>query len=109
MPRPWSIEWAGQLDELEIESEVLSSNPLGDPSRRPLWVYLPPAYGESERRYPSIYAIQGMTGQLDMWRNRFPFRRNFPELLDELFADEQAPQAIVVFVDCWTSYGGSQF
>jgi len=109
MTRPWSIEWAGRMDELEIESEVLRSNPLGDPFRRPLWVYVPPEYGESERRYPSIYVIQGMTGQLDMWRNRVPFRPNFPELVDELFADESVPQAIVVFVDCWTSYGGSQF
>jgi Putative esterase len=109
VPHPWSIEWAGRLDELELESEALRGNPLGDPHRRPVWVYVPPEYGESERRYPSIYVIQGMTGQVDMWRNRTPFRRNFPELTDALFADGDAPPAIVAFVDCWTSYGGSQF
>src|SRR5204862_272074 len=48
--------------------------------------------------------LQGLTGQLDMWWNRTAFRRNFPELLDEL-----APQCVVVFVDAWTSLGGSQF
>jgi Putative esterase len=106
---PWSIEWAGKLDELVIESEALRGNPLGDPHRRPLWVYCPPDYEESERRYPSIYAIQGMTGQIDMWRNRVPYRRNFPELLDQLFAEADVHPAIVVFVDCWTTYGGSQF
>jgi len=109
VPGPWSIEWAGRLDELAVESDVLRDNPLGDPHRRPVWVYLPPDYEESERRYPSIYVIQGMTGQIDMWRNRSAFRRNFPELVDELFADGDVPPAIVVFVDCWTSYGGSQF
>jgi Putative esterase len=109
MPHPWSIEWAGRLDELELESEVLKDNPLGDPYRRPVWVYVPPDYDETEQRYPSIYVIQGMTGQLDMWRNRFPFRRNFPELVDELFASGETPPAIVAYVDCWTSYGGSQF
>ena len=30
--------------------------------------------------------IQGLTGQLDMWRNRSAYRKNFPELADELFA-----------------------
>jgi hypothetical protein len=107
---PWSIKYAGHFDEVVFESEVLKSNRLGDPYQRPLWVYLPPGYHEEpERRYPSIYMIQGMTGQLDMWRNRSPFRKNFPELADELFAKKQAPPCIVVWVDCWTSYGGSQF
>ena len=77
---------------------------------RPLWVYVPPGYDdEPDRRYPSIYAIQGLTGQLDMWRNRTAFRRNFPELADELFASGEAPPCVVVFVDAWTSLGGSQF
>jgi hypothetical protein len=107
---PWEIEWAGRLEEGWIESEALRDNPLGDPWRRPIWVYLPPGYdAEEERRYPTIYQIQGMTGQLDMWRNRSPFRRSFPELLDQLFAAGETPPCLVVFADCWTSYGGSQF
>jgi S-formylglutathione hydrolase FrmB len=53
--------------------------------------------------------IQGLTGQLDMWRNRAAFRRNFPELADDLFARGEAPPCILVWVDCWTSIGGSQF
>src|SRR4026208_2476594 len=77
---------------------------------RPLWVYVPPGYDhEPERRYPSIYLIQGLTGQLDMWRNRTAFRRNFPELVDAMFASGESPPAILVWVDAWTSLGGSQF
>ena len=78
---------------------------------RPIEVYLPPGYDDQpERRYPSIYMIQGFTGQLDMWHNRSAFRPNFPELCDALFSGEDAPPpAVVVFVDCWTSLGGSQF
>ncbi len=103
-------ELDGRFDETVFESEALKGNPLGDPQRRPLWVYLPPGYDdEPERRYPSVYMIQGLTGQLDMWRNRAPFRRNFPELADELFSSGGAPPAILVWVDCWTSLGGSQF
>ena len=50
-----------------------------------------------------------MTGQLDMWRNRSAFRPSTPERIDRLFAEEGCPPAVVVFVDAWTSYGGSQF
>ena len=31
------------------------------------------------------------------------------ERVDAMFAAGECPDAIVVFVDCWTSYGGSQF
>ena len=107
---PWSRDPVGRLDEFELESAALRGNPLGDPHVRPLWVYQPPAYEiEPERRFPAIYLIQGHTGQLDMWRNRSAFRPNVPELVDRLFAEEGCPPALVVFVDAWTSYGGSQF
>jgi Putative esterase len=107
---PWSFEPEGRFEEHTIESQALRGNALGDPDSRPLWVYTPPGYdADDERRYPSVYMIQGLTGQLDMWRNRSPFRRNFPELADDLFARGGAPPAIVVWVDCWTSLGGSQF
>jgi hypothetical protein len=107
---PWTFEPAGRFDETVFESAALRGNRLGDPSDRPLWVYVPPGYDDApERRYPSVYVIQGLTGQLDMWRNRAPFRRNFPELADAMFAAGEAPPCIVVWVDCWTSLGGSQF
>ena len=107
---PWSTSFAGGFEESWFESQVLRSNRLGDPHVRPLWVYLPPGYdAEPDRRYPTIYLLQGLTGQIDMWRNRFPFRRTVPEMFDELFAGGGAPPCILVWVDCWTSVGGSQF
>jgi hypothetical protein len=107
---PWSTDLAGRIDEHVITSELLRGNPLGDPHERPLWVYLPPGYDqEPERRYPAVYVIQGYTGHLAMWRNRSPFRVPFPEAADAVFAAGEAPAAIVVYVDAWTRYGGSQF
>src|SRR5438874_5756873 len=101
--QPWSYQIRGRYDEHMFTSEVLKDNPLHDPYERPLWVYVPPGYdAEPERRYPAIYMMQGLTGQLDMWRNRSPFRTNFPELADEPFANGEAPHRIVVWVDCWT-------
>jgi S-formylglutathione hydrolase FrmB len=107
---PWSAELAGQLEEHVITSELLRGNPLGDPSERPLWVYLPPGYDDDpDRRYPAVYVIQGYTGHVAMWRNRAPFRQPFTETADAVFARGDAPPTLVVYVDAWTSYGGSQF
>src|SRR4051795_2178778 len=107
---PWSAPLSGRLDEHVFSSAVLRDNPLGDPHERPLWVYVPPGYDdEPDRRYPSVYVIQGYTGAVTMWRNRTPYRQPFVETADEVFAKGTAPPAIVVFVDAWTAYGGSQF
>jgi Putative esterase len=107
---PWSAEFAGRMDEHVFTSDLLRDNPLGDPYERPLWVYVPPGYDdEPDRRYPSVYVIQGYTGHLAMWRNRSAYRQPFPETADAIFARQEAPPAIVVWVDAWTKYGGSQF
>ncbi|HXQ44350.1 MAG TPA: alpha/beta hydrolase-fold protein [Acidimicrobiales bacterium] len=107
---PWYQELAGRLETHLIRSEALTGNHLGDPADRPLWVYVPPGYDdEPGRRYPSVYVIQGYTGHVAMWANRSGFRQPFPETADALFAGGGAPPCIVVYVDAWTAYGGSQF
>ena len=44
-------------------------NPLGDSPRRPLYVYRSPGLvsGKTSGPVPSVYVIQGFTGQVDMW------------------------------------------
>src|SRR6202161_346369 len=107
---PAAASLAGRAEEQVITSELLRGNPLGDPYQRPLWVYLPPGYDDDPgRRYPSVYVIQGYTGHLTMWANRMPYRQPFPEPADAVFAAGEAPGAVVVWVDAWTAYGGSQF
>lgn len=106
----WSQELTGRIEQNVVHSELLRDNPLGDPHQRPIYVHLPPHYDDAgDRRYPVVYVIQGYTGQVEMWFNRTPFRRSFPELVDAVFAAGAAPPAIVVYVDAWTAYGGSQF
>jgi hypothetical protein len=107
---PWERPMHGTLDRLVVESELLADNPLGDPARRPLHVYRPPGVEpDHPRPLPAVYVIQGYTGQLDMWHNRVPFEPTLIERLDALFVAGGCPDAIVVLVDCWTSFGGSQF
>jgi S-formylglutathione hydrolase FrmB len=110
MELPWNAELAGRLDHHVISSERLRGNPLGDPHERPLWVYVPPGYDDDTgTRYPTVYVIQGYTGHIAMWNNRTPYRQPFPETADAVFASGAAPGCVVVYVDAWTLYGGSQF
>ncbi len=92
-------------EELSIESDALRGNPLDDPHVRPLYVWTPSSYDDDpERRYPSVYVIQGMTGMAPAWFNTEPWTTSYPDAIAEL-----APEAIVVLVDAFTRWGGSQF
>jgi S-formylglutathione hydrolase FrmB len=87
--------------ELSLESEALRGNPLDDPATRPVYVWTP---REEPRPLPAIFVLHGMTGQARGWFNVSPFARNLPEEIERLEL-----QAIVVLVDGWTAFGGSQW
>lgn len=107
---PWRRPLAGTFDELVVESEALAGNPLGDPARRPLYVYSSPGVATGAATgVAAVFVLQGFSGQLDGWLARKPFEPLFVERLDGMFADGDCPDAVVVFVDAWTSLGGSQF
>src|SRR6266545_2386173 len=106
---PWEAELAGRIDRRTFNSVLLRDNPLGDPHERPLWVYVPPGYDDDPAtRYPAVYVLQGYTGHVSMWANRTAFRQPFPETADAVFAGG-TPGCVLVYVDAWTAYGGSQF
>lgn len=106
---PWGRGLAGQLDELVVESELLADNPLGDPARRPLYVYSSPGVRQGAPARATVYVIQGFTGQADMWFGRSAFESTLVERLDGMFAADGCPDAVIVLVDAWTSRGGSQY
>lgn len=107
---PWQRPLAGRFEELVVESEALAGNPLGDPARRPLYVYSSPAVARGVAQdVACVYVLQGFSGQLDGWLARKPFDPTFVERLDAMFAAGDCPDAVIVFVDAWTSLGGSQF
>ncbi len=104
----WAHSLAGRLERLVIHSKVLVGNPLGDPARRPLYVYSPADRGEHDRQLPSVYLLQGFAGQLNEWLDCAP-EPTVVELMDRMFARGGCPPALVVFVDASTSCGTSQF
>ncbi|WP_342374460.1 esterase family protein [Myxococcus stipitatus] len=99
----------GLLETREVHSPALESNPLGDPARRRLTVYLPPGYGEGDRRYPAVYFLHAFGSSGGSWTNASGFAPTVPERLDALIASGAVPPVVGVFPDGWTSLGGSQW
>ncbi|RME14092.1 MAG: enterochelin esterase [Bdellovibrio sp.] len=95
-----------EIKTLEIKSQCLKKNPLGDPSLR-LNPLLVPKVPRSS--YPVILVLSGFTGNGPKYFGPKSFEKNFPETLDFLVAHKKAPTAIYVFVDAMTFWGGSQF
>ncbi len=113
---PWQRELRGSVDSLVVESDRLADNPLGDPARRPLYIYRAPGIEPSaagmpptSETVPVVFVLQAFLNQADRWFNRETFEPNVFERLDALFAAGVVEPAVVVFADAWTSLGGAQF
>ncbi|HET9599123.1 MAG TPA: alpha/beta hydrolase-fold protein [Anaeromyxobacteraceae bacterium] len=98
----------GRLVWEEIESEALRGNPLGDPARRPILLWLPPEHGRGTA-LPAVYFLHGFSGSARGWANVTAFQPSVPERLDALAAEGAVPPLVAVFVDGWTALGGSQW
>ena len=100
----------GTLQVETIESAVLRDNPLGDPARRRVVVWLPPSYAaEPGRRYPVIYWLAGFTGTGEMMFQSSPWQPGLGDRLDRLVAQRAMGEAIVVAPDGFNRLGGSQY
>lgn len=93
----------------EVRSRVLRGNPLRDPAIRKIPVYLPPSYyNDSTTQYPVIYCLAGFTSSGMSWFNFQAWVPTMDQRMDALIA-KGMPEMILVFPDCFTRYGGSQY
>lgn len=64
---------------LDLDSQSIAKNQLGDTSKRNIYVYLPPSYYESDTKYPVVYYLDGydcssmsyLKGQISKLDNEF--------------------------------------
>lgn len=98
----------GELRRFVYESQVLRSNPLGDPSERELWCWLPPGY-DGEQRYPVLWVLAGFTGRGRGALNDDPWSPSIDARVERLLETFEAEPVILALPDCFTRYGGSQY
>jgi hypothetical protein len=97
----------GSVSRSTVESEVLKSNMLGDPTARVVDVYIPA--GHDGQGLPLLVDLVGFTGSGLSHTNWTGFRENLPERLDRLIGEQRMPPVVVAFPDCFTRLGGNQY
>src|SRR3989449_7079600 len=91
-----------------LDSKVLKGNPLGDPTKRDIAIYLPPKY-DPNHRYPAAYAIVGYTGTGKSLLSVDSLGEDLKAKLDRLIRTGKMGPMIVPMVDCFTKVGGNQY
>lgn len=106
-----AVAQKGRLDEIQVLSEGLKGNLLGDSAKRNVTVYIPPEYDtDPERRYPVVYLLHGYTATNTFWTSsRFVQNLNIATLADKLIASGDIEPMILVAPDCHNEYGGSWY
>ena len=98
----------GKLDNIQVHSESLTGNLIGDPADCPVTVYLPPSYDkEPGRRYPVVYMLHGFGGNNTQWSNPgLPGNITVPA---EKAFSAGAREMILVIPSAYTSFVGSMY
>lgn len=96
------------LEILSHESTVLKGNAPGDPTKRKIYVYTPPAY-DPTKPYVTLLGLVGFTGSGSSLFNIDPFTEALHERLDRLIQSGACPPVIVAAPDCFNRFGGSQY
>lgn len=97
----------GTVHTLWLDSQALQRNPLADPPRRRIDVYVP--HGQSGAGLPLLVDLAGFHNGGPGHTNWRAFGENLPERLDRLVAAGTLPPVVVAVPDCFTKLGGNQY
>ena len=96
-----------KLLQLRIQAPSLKRNLLGDPTEQPVYVYLPPGYEGSPKRYPTLYLLHGFISNSSVWINGQYQGMKLQTLMDTLIKNGKVREMIVVAANGSNAYKGS--
>ena len=88
------------MNRIGIPAPSLAENLVGEPAKRTIYVYLPPSYSSSEKRYPVVYYLPGY-GDTSI----IGFR--LPDDMDALIESGRIQEMILVVASGDSKTGGS--
>lgn len=97
----------GTVTTLYVDSQAITNNVLGDPSRRRVDIYVPAGHDGTD--LPLLVDLIGFTGGGPAHTNWKSFGENAPERLDRLIGSGVMKPCVVAFPDCFTRLGGNQY
>jgi S-formylglutathione hydrolase len=98
---------ASKILELTVPAPSLKGNLLGDPTEQKIYVYLPPSYASSTKRYPTLYLLHGFLGNSSGWISGAYQGLSLQTLMDDLIKANKVREMIVVSANGFNAYGGS--
>jgi enterochelin esterase-like enzyme len=100
----------GHIASHRFESKVLKSNPLSDPYVRDIIVYVPPGYSKTDSKgYTAIIYLAAFGSFGKAVLNLDPFSETIEARMNRLIWENKCSPMILVLVDCFTKFGGSQY
>jgi pimeloyl-ACP methyl ester carboxylesterase len=100
----------GRIVFHRFESKILKSNPLNDPYIRDVIVYLPPGYSQTNSKgYPAVMYLPAYGSFGKMLLNLDPFSETIEARMNRLIFEKRSGPMVLVLVDCFTKFGGSQY
>jgi S-formylglutathione hydrolase FrmB len=100
----------GQIKINKFSSKILKNNPLKDPYIRDIIVYLPKGYLKSySKGYPTVFLLPSFGNNNYSTINSNPFSSNIYQTLENLIEEKKCGEMIIVSVDCFNKFGGSQY
>ncbi|QLY26921.1 esterase family protein [Bdellovibrio sp. KM01] len=94
-----------QIETLQIRSQCLKDNPLNDSATRFNPLLLPKNKGP----WPVVLVLGGFSGNAPFYFNAKFNEQNTIQVIDQACSRGEAPEALYVFVDALTTWGGAQF
>jgi enterochelin esterase-like enzyme len=88
------------MNTIKIDAPSLANNLVGEPSERTIYVYLPPSYSSSKKRYPVVYYLPG-------YGDSSVIGFQLPGDMDTLIESGQVNEMIMVVAGGDSKMGGS--
>ena len=106
MPQQNYANPRGRIEVIDIDSDALADNLLGDPRSRSVAVYVP---AEVSDPVPLLVDIVGFTGSGFAHTGWKAFAESVPQRVDRLIDEGLMGPVVVAFPDCFTALGGNQY
>jgi len=96
---------------LKIDSKAIADFPMGDAAKRRMPLLLPDNYDENRAEpYPVVVVLAGYGSHPEKFIfSSSVFDRPLSTKLNQAMIEKSMPEAIIVFPDCTSKLGGSQF
>lgn len=99
----------GTTLQIQVYSQAIATNKVGDPALRDVSIYLPPSYQTTPwKRYPVLYMLHGSGENYMTYFNANAFT-NIPVITNRSLQAGQSREMIIVAPNGYSLYGGSNY